>query len=320
VSARWGAGVAAIGVAIAGAVAIAQPSPSTSTAAFDHASHVGRIKTCEGCHASGPEGKLVAPSKPGHQPCLASGCHVDDFLASGATTKAKDPARHAKAAAFCGACHEGVPDRASQPKVEPFRAANRATADHHVELDHAAHTARTACRSCHAVDATTLALRADAPGHAECATCHGHVPDAGAMDRCALCHAAPSPAAYFGAARRDSDVRSCGTAAHADLATARGEAVPFFKHERPEHRARRGKALECGACHYMIDDRARWGKHRYGSLKELRAAPIIHNQRDQAHAACGASGCHAPDVEDRHGSARCGLCHSKKVVEQSVFD
>jgi hypothetical protein len=291
-------------------------------ATFDHATHIARVKTCDGCHRSGPEGRLIAPSKPGHQPCLASGCHVDDFLATGPKTKAADPARFAKATAFCAGCHGDAaapPSRASKPTVAKAYG-NDPAPDHHVELDHLAHTARTACRSCHAVSPTTLALVPTAPGHAECATCHGHVPDAGAMDRCALCHATPSAAAYFGAARRDSDVRSCDTESHKALATARGEAVPCFKHERAEHRAKQGKALECSACHYMIDDAKQWGKHKYRSLKELRAAPIIHNQRDQAHAACGAAGCHAPDVDDRHGTARCGLCHSKKVVEQSLFD
>jgi hypothetical protein len=70
----------------------------------------------------------------------------------------------------------------------------------------------------------------------------------------------------------------------------------------------------------MVSDRASWGKLSYVSLKDLAGAPVIHNDRDRAHRACGAAGCHGKDVDDSRGKANCKLCHSSKVVVESIFD
>jgi hypothetical protein len=246
----------------------------------------------------------------------------------------EEPPRYARAVRFCRTCHGGAdaPSRASRPSADA--AFTQTSSEHHIELDHLAHTARTTCRYCHVVDPQSLRLVEAAPGHAQCAGCHGAAataptttPAARAaratapgMERCATCHSAPAPAAYFKAARPDSDVRSCGSAAHRALESGGKGPVPCFKHERVEHRGPQGSPLECAGCHFMIADRARWGSFAYRTLAELKAAPIIHNRRDEAHASCGAGGCHTRDVDDARGTARCKLCHSSKVVEESIFD
>jgi hypothetical protein len=309
------------GPAAAGAAA---PAAADAPAKFDHASHAALtppvdVASCATCHKSGPDGALVAPGKDGHQPCLASGCHVDDFLASGARTAREDPARHGKATRFCRGCHESAPARASKALASvAFK--NNPSPDHHVEMNHLEHAGKTSCRSCHVVDGATFALVKGAPGHAECATCHGKAADAAPMDRCQACHSQPSEAIYLGKPRSSSDVRSCDTESHAALAAERKEAVPCFTHERTEHRTRDGAPMECSSCHFMVADQARWGGKSYRTLKDLRSAPIIHNQRDLAHQSCGSRGCHSKDVDDSRGTARCKLCHSSKVVEQSIFD
>lgn len=325
-------GAAKVGApATATAPAPASPSSGAAVAKFDHAAHARLDKpvdmsNCSQCHTAGKDGALVAPGGKGHQPCLASGCHVDDFLAISPRAQKDRPAEYADAARFCAGCHAAgtpgaAPSRASQPKADAAWKGNPSP-DHHVELDHLEHTGKTACHSCHAVDPQSFRLAAGAPGHAQCATCHGAGDaDAAPMSQCQNCHKEPDGKAYFGAATRPgSDVRSCDTDSHRALVDQHKEAVPCFKHERVEHRVKDGAPLECKSCHFMVDDEKQWGRFKYRSLKDLRAAPIIHNQRDLAHASCGTSGCHRGDVDDARGTGRCGLCHSRKVVEQSIFD
>lgn len=322
------AAAAAVAVALGGARADQVASTAGPAEKFDHASHARRtpavdIARCEACHQSGEAGALIAPGKLGHQPCLSSGCHVDDFLAVGPKTAKADPARYARAAGFCRGCHDGPRDVAPRRSERPAADAvwkHNPSPDHHVELDHLEHAGKTACRACHVVAPTSFALLQSAPGHAQCAACHGKSDDAHPMGACGKCHAEPAAAAYFTGPRHASDVRSCGTEAHAALVAERKEAVPCFKHERTEHRFQGSEELQCSTCHFMIDDKARWGAFKYQSVKDIKASPIIHNQRDLAHKSCGASGCHAPDVDDSRGSANCRLCHSKKVVDQGLFE
>jgi hypothetical protein len=350
---RRRAALATLALAAGGALAVAAPAaqptaPAAKPAAaptdpaapaeFDHAAHAALnppvdIARCAACHDNGERGALVPPGRTGHQPCLASGCHVDDFLASGARVAKDDPERHARATRFCRGCHGGAPgtapSRASKATVDPAWHAS-ARPSFHVELDHLMHTAKTRCRSCHSVDPTTFALVAGAPGHAQCSTCHDDkapAPPAGQrldgpapMAACETCHAQPGPSAYFTKTRPPSDVRSCGSEPHQALSAAAKTEVPCFKHERVEHRTRGAQPIECASCHFMIDDKAKWGGHRYRTVAELRAAPIIHNKRDLAHQSCGAAGCHADDVKDSRGTANCKLCHSNKVVIESIFD
>lgn len=313
--------------------AAAAPAPAASPVAkFDHAAHARLdkpvdIAKCSQCHTAGADGALVAPGGKGHQPCLASGCHVDDFLAVSPRAQKERPTEYADAARFCAGCHTAgapgaAPSRSSQPKADAAWKGNPSP-DHHVELDHLEHTGKTACHNCHTVDAQSFALKAGAPGHAQCASCHGAAgnPDAAPMSQCQTCHKEPDAKAYFGAAARpSSDVRSCDTDSHRALVAKHKDAVPCFKHERVEHRVQDGAPLECKSCHFMVDDEKQWGRFKYRSLKELRASPIIHNQRDLAHASCGTSGCHRRDVDDSAGNARCSLCHSKKLIDTGLFD
>ena len=284
-------------------------------------------ENCSDCHGSDPKGKLATPAKSGHQPCLSAGCHVKWFMSATLDTKGRDPVLYKKAVSFCLGCHENAASEA--PKRHTKAAAdavykNNTNPGYHVELNHFAHTERTGCRDCHVVEKRTYKLKLDTPGHAECAACHGVEDDAEPMSQCAECHESPGPKEYFHNEWKGSETRSCGSPSHLALAKKQKkspEKVPCFKHERREHRFRKGdKRLECGHCHFMIDNRRLWKSNRYESIRDIRAAPIIHNNRDLAHETCGESrACHKRDVDDSRGSADCKLCHSQKTIDNDLF-
>ncbi len=313
---------AALLLALAAAGAAAAPS-GPGAARFDHAAHAARkvaVDRCAVCHGDDPKGALAAPGRSGHQPCLASGCHVDAFLSVADATRKAEPERYRKAATFCLGCHTS-PTGDAPHRYEKARADNvyrdHPSPEYHVEMDHLAHARISGCRDCHVVDETSFRLVPGRPAHTECAACHGAT--APPMGECASCHRRPGPAAYFGGSRRSSDVRSCESDAAAATALD-GKKAPCFLHERREHRFADGRPLQCGSCHFMIADPKRWAGHRYRTLHDIAGAPIIHNQRDLAHKSCGASAaCHQRDVDDSRGTARCALCHSKRVTE-SIFN
>lgn len=338
------------GAAAAGAAA--QPTAATTARKFSHELHADGKKmpravvtqdSCRDCHGGDAAGNLALPGAAGpqhesalpvcdpergtlgtigrveHRPCLDSGCHVREFLAVGESTRTADPARYAAATAFCQGCHGGTAPPARHAQVTaPDVYCNNASPDYHIELSHYQHTRRTGCRDCHIVDNASFALVDKRPGHAECARCHDSQPPL--MSYCKSCHREPGPAAYFEPRSGGSDVRACESDSHLALARKKGkrpDEVACFRHETEQHRFRKGKALECGHCHFMIADQKRWGKQRYDSLKDVKSAPIIDNERDLAHQRCGdGSACHARDVDDRRGKGRCTLCHSEKAFDQ----
>lgn len=302
---------------------------------FDHAQHKALEKpavtddNCEACHPTDKLGILTRPGKNGHQPCLSSGCHVTDFLGVGDSTRKNDPERFKKAAAFCNGCHSKT------PKNFQKAAADLVFKDHpapnfHVELPHFEHLdneikgkGKVGCRDCHIVDPATNELQLHTPGHAECAKCHGV--SAAPMKTCDHCHKMPGKRVYLDKLRKETEVRSCNSPGHEREAKRRGkpiQEVPCFKHETKRHRfAEDGKPLQCNACHYMFEDKKLWGKHKYDNLKNIAAAPVMDNRRDEAHKTCGESkACHARDVRLSSSGRRCKLCHSNKLVENSMFD
>jgi Class III cytochrome C family len=303
------------------AKAASAANPATSAATLltakrfvhaDHTKHGVDVAVCTTCHTIDPRGVVAVPAALGHSPCQNAACHAADFVASGAKTKKADPARHQKAVAFCLGCHSSVSNSAPNAwnKAVPD-AAFKGVGDYHVEMNHLDHTARMPCRDCHAVDGVSYKLLENAPGHRQCVLCHNGKP-VPAMTECGMCHKTPAASAYFTSKRPDSDVRSCG-AASSDPKS------PCFKHERKEHRfCADNRELQCGNCHFMVAETGLWNGRSYKSLKDVKSAPIIENQKDRAHKACGSSGCHSADVNDGAGRARCGLCHSKKVLD-SIF-
>ena len=329
----------------AGKPAADDPGSSDPAAAivpqkFDHKTHAEHAypktarkvvtdDSCSGCHGSDPRGALSTPAKSGHQPCLDSGCHVKWFVSVGSETRKRDPLLYRKAVAFCLGCHQSA-------SGEPPSRHARATADavyknndkpnYHVDFNHYEHTRRTGCRSCHVVDDATFVLVKGAPGHTECATCHGKKKDVAPMSQCAECHTEPAPKDYFQNRWKGSETRSCGTPEHLELAAKQKKPVaevPCFKHDRQEHRFRdRGRSvLECGECHFMIGERSKWGANRYESIRDIESLPIIHNNRDLAHKSCGESrACHKRDVDDSRGTANCRLCHSQKTIDNDLFE
>lgn len=322
-------GALAIGVAFAvaagGAATTTTPKTPAATGPVvakrfvhaDHAKHKVDVAVCTTCHAIDTKGLVAPPASLGHAPCLDAGCHASDFLASGAKTKKADPAKYRAAVAFCLGCHSSpTGDAPVAWQAAKADAAFSGPGDYHVEMNHLDHTARTPCRECHAVDAKTFVLQSNAPGHSQCIGCHDGKP-VPAMTNCGTCHKAPPRAAYFTEKRVGSDVRSCDPTASSQGKP--GKQGSCFAHEHKGHRFRDdGAELQCGSCHFMVADKNAWNGHVYTSLRDMKAAPIIENQKDRAHKACGGCHHHEGDVKDGSGRARCGHCHSERVLN-SIF-
>lgn len=299
------------------ATAPARPAGST----FTHAAHANRldITKCELCHSVSATGVVAAPAALGHAPCMSAACHATWFLATGAEGKRRDPKLYAKAATFCAGCHDskdGAPPPAwTKPAPSAVLRSFQLEREYHVEMSHFEHTKRAQCRDCHQVDDKTLALKKDAPGHAQCVTCHNATksPDF-TMAKCGYCHDKPGRGEYFPTdSRKKTDVRACDTEGHAAHVAAKKKSVACFLHERPEHRTRAdGKPVQCSDCHAMVG-KQEWHQHSYKSLHDLHVSPIIDNDKDLEHRSCGrAGGCHAKDVDDSRGTGRCQLCHADK--------
>jgi hypothetical protein len=320
----------------------AKPAPAPTVAKFDHLLHANAEKlekpivaedSCQSCHPTDAKGTLTMPGKTGHQPCLASGCHVSEFLAIGPSTREKEPETYRKAAAFCAGCHNGEPGTAPRRHEKPPTDnifGHHPSPNYHVEIAHFEHIGKKdssgadiGCRDCHVVDRNTNALQLNSPGHAECSRCHGK--NAPPMSDCAQCHQMPGPTEYFSKLRKGSEIRSCGSAGHAKEAKRRGKPqseVSCFKHETKRHRFQEdGSRLECSACHYMFADKRYWGRHKYDTLKNIAAAPAMEDQRDKAHQMCGRSrACHQRDVRSSGSGRKCDLCHAKATIENEMFD
>ena len=137
---------------------LAVGSSTISPSIFDHAKHAetrpGLVTkdNCESCHKLQGKGANVLPvASVGHKPCLDSGCHASDFISVGESTRKSNPERFNRALAFCRGCHtwEGTgpsPHMAMKPNASYEKGE---ASDHHVEMDHFAHTKRTECASCH---------------------------------------------------------------------------------------------------------------------------------------------------------------------------
>jgi hypothetical protein len=298
---------------------------------FDHAAHAAMekpvaVEECKTCHGADPAGALAQPAKRGHQPCLAAGCHAEDFLSVGARTKKDSPKRYKKAARFCAGCHKSRSGVAPSPFIKAKADnlyAERGPTDqkpgHYVEMDHLAHVGRTKCSTCHVVDAKTFVLSTSGPGHSECASCHEDNEKV-TMPQCGSCHNRGVASDYFVARKADSDVRSCGSSRYRELSKKRKRNVPCFKHEHEGHRFRKeGEAVECGDCHFMFES-AKYAGHSYQSLRDVKKAPLMDNNRDRAHQKCGASGCHRSEVNDSAGTGRCSMCHSSKAIIGNLLE
>jgi hypothetical protein len=139
---------------LVGAVAIA--GPAAPAVHFSHAEHGPRgvaIDKCETCHEVDAKGQVVAPAALGHSPCQSAKCHASDFLGVGDKTRKADPARYAKATAFCLGCHDSKDGAPPAPWQKPTTAAAlqsfQSEREFHVEMNHIEHALRTGCRSCH---------------------------------------------------------------------------------------------------------------------------------------------------------------------------
>ncbi len=303
---------------------------------FDHQAHAEldtpvNIEDCASCHGDDPGGELAKPGKHGHQPCLSSGCHAEDFLSVGTRTQKKSPDRYTEAAQFCLGCHENRSSEVGQLLAPtPYSHAlannlyrNNASPGHYVEMDHLEHAKRTECRTCHIVDDQSFALVPGGPGHDECASCHGDS-EKKPMGECASCHKAGDAKTYFVPRSVSSDVRSCNTSRFKDLVASRKSSkardIPCFEHEREGHRTTsKGEEVQCSDCHFMFL-RKTYQKHNYQTLQEIKQAPLMDNSRDQAHRKCGASGCHRSQVDDSKGKGKCSMCHSSQSILGALID
>lgn len=334
--------VVAVSLAVAEEVDVKAPAAPATAVKFNHAKHPEKVvtkETCSDCHGKELTGVLAKPAQNGHQPCMSSGCHVDDFLSSSAAAKKKDAEAYAKAAAFCLGCHsseKGEPPKSYTKAVADNVYKNNSTTEFHVELDHFVHVGfkSVKCRDCHVVQGKDNLLQADSPGHRECSQCHTGKTDAHAMGKCAGCHTSPGTGEYFTESRKGSDTRACGTEAHKKLAKKRKkplDQVPCFKHETKEHRYwsknpksksnwEQGEALQCGHCHFMFADKKTWKslKGKYESIKQIKASPIMDTAKGEAHERCGeVRACHGSDFS----GDTCTKCHeSNSVGTGSLYD
>jgi hypothetical protein len=229
---------------------------------LSHRSHeprpgpMGRV-SCQNCHA--PSGDRQ--ETPGHAQCAV--CHAVGNNASPAMT-------------MCGGCHlDGAPTGAARAETGEF----------HVELSHAAHTARTlggakvVCFTCHQVDKGTMAY-GERPGHPQCAACHAKdspVP----MSQCGACHQPGSEAAAFAKRRVPTDV------------------AKKFAHEN-EHHPFATTGVQCGECHLTVAAST--------TLGALKAQPIVDGQTMSR--SCGRVGCHKDDVKN---GQKCKMCHAANI-------
>jgi hypothetical protein len=327
---------------VVGAVAIGAPTPAPVPAKhFDHGEapagsvdsimHGSQKLTCVTCHSLDAKGAVAVPGGIGHAPCMDAKCHATDFISVGPTTRAKDPARFAKAAGLCLGCHDSPDGQPPTPFAKPSTSAAKKSfeleREYHVEMPHFQHTQATACRDCHVVDETTKALTTDAPGHTQCMTCHNAKSDpkftmAMFMDPNA---GEPNPLKAAKGSRPAVDVRACNSEGYKAWVDAQKldpkkpkDHVACFQHELQKdgkfpHRMRVVKGVltevQCDQCHTLVI------ANKYQSLVDLHTKPIIDNTEEE-HKACGASGCHVAEIP---GGPRpnCLKCHANH--ERAMF-
>ena len=311
-------------IAVFGAVALADtPAPGVAPRHFSHADHTKLgVKTddCKSCHTIDAQGVTITPGATGHSPCLSAGCHAADFVNSG--IKTAKPAERNKAIAFCLGCHPSPKAEAPQPwtKPAPVAISTHGPSEYHVEMNHFEHTKRTTCRTCHIVDAK-FALVPDRPAHHECVLCHNaqKYPDF-TMQKCELCHSQPSRQQFFPPVNRPgNNVRACSSEGYQALVRKHpGTKLACFTHERESHRMLDGKQVQCGTCHFMVDDPKLGPK--YNSITKLHELPIIEDDAGRAHKACGsAAACHQKEVPP-NATSRCGKCHDDEVAGGALGD
>jgi hypothetical protein len=303
---------AMLAVLALGAVVLAAPA-KVEPVHFSHEDHSRRgvdTSECSTCHTVDAAGVVAPPASIGHSPCMSAKCHATTFVSTGASVRAKDPAAYAKATAFCLGCHESAdgtpPSPAKHALANAALRSYQAEREYHVELGHFEHTKRTACGTCHVVDATSFAFVPTAPGHAQCVTCHNaqKFPEF-TMAKCGYCHQTPGRSEYFRGSREHTDVRACDSEGYAALvAKSGGHPVACFRHERKEHRfTADGKPVECSQCHAAVETPA------LESVGALHTHAVIDNT-EAMHGRCGNSaGCHAQDFSAASGTKHCLLCH-----------
>jgi hypothetical protein len=269
-------------IVLAAGIARAQaPSPAPDAdddTRFSHVQHAGRkgarVEQCARCHGLSADFKPLTPGADGHQPCMTSGCHLDDFLDEKTT--------------LCLGCHASTDNFRKNPARDVY--GQDPSPEHVVEIDHKAHMergqpgrpdARATCQTCHWVDRSTF-VAVTRPGHAQCAPCHGQS-SARPMSGCATCHLDHAPAAYFTKKRHDPELNG------------------KFLHERVEHRFydkdARQKPMQCDTCHAKVT--------RHEKLQTLRAAALVDSSTMKNNCAK----CH--DVRD---TGKCLDCHRPGTI------
>lgn len=260
-----------------------------------------------------------------------------------------------KASAFCLACHEQVPWAWKKPTTRMVDAwVNQR--EHHIRMaksatstmDHWAHTQMkkkdgktvVGCRDCHAVDTEYKPVKG-APGHTQCVQCHNAVDKmAFTMAECGKCHISGSRDEWlkeiaekaYAAKGIQKDVKDVPARMKADVFTCnsqgakqmekKGRKVNCFKHETKQHRTdKAGEDVQCKKCHWIVFDKKSWGTLSFSNLADLHTNKIIGDPTssdvNKQHAACGASGCHAPDVELATG--KCQKCHAIRTSKEPYW-
>jgi hypothetical protein len=255
--------------------------PAPGVQRFSHVHHAAftrvDVKQCSLCHALGADLRPLTPGSDGHQPCMSSGCHMQDFL---------DPDTK-----LCLGCHATSDNYRKNPALDVFYA--DPSPEHHVEVDHAAHmkrgqpgapTAKATCETCHWVDKTSYQAVTH-PGHAQCAPCHaqGQAAARKPMTDCNACHPGGSPDTVFTRKRRDPELNH------------------RFLHERANHRYfdpdKKTRPMQCDLCHSKVG--------KLTSLADVFAVSLV----DTATMRGTCARCH--DVAD---TKLCTKCHRQGTI------
>jgi hypothetical protein len=259
----------------------ADPEPAPPDSKFNHARHVGSVSKakldmtkCTSCHAVDKDGANLRPGADGHQPCMQSGCHLDDFLDKRTT--------------LCLGCHASSDNFRKNPADRVFAPGGKK--EHFVEFSHQAHmrprvagskAQAVVCQTCHWVDKATFKA-VEHPGHPQCAACHAtskNLP----MSQCDGCHNDGDPAKHFDKHRKDVQLRD------------------NFSHEHVGHRffdkEKMTQPIQCETCHYKVE--------KFDNLRDLRGTAII----DSVTMKNNCSKCH-----DVHDTKLCTTCHTKATI------
>ena len=251
---------------------------------------------CSECHAlSSRTGEPLPPGSDAHKPCSDLRCHGPRL----------DKLALPTGGALCAECHE----KAEKFAVSPPRFVKREESDREFgwRINHRRHLqveGLDKCDSCHklvkAVTGEEVTVTVHAPGHAECAPCHGKAGSKPSLSQCNSCHSigeAPKPRVSAATAFRVYEKFTHETH-RLDVRTAHlkpgGAGRGWSRYDRAT-----AQTLSCGACHSTAA--------RAESIRDMDLLGACAMNKT-----CMGQ-CHNGKYAFGNGNNDCLLCHSKEA-------